>query len=145
MPETTYTHKPLHGPGRLGEKKDDTSSQKSGEKTEIEAREDQPLTPRKKSYLEELRVYNGIRPTRASVITLLIRPFIVCLTPVCLWAGLVYGIAITWLVLIATSVSQLFTAARESSYRHADVSRLTQPIFPAYNFDTADVGLTYSK
>lgn len=109
VPETSYQRKPLHP---ALEKKDDTASQDTSEKAEIEAQEDQPIVPRKKTYLQELKVYNGIRPTRASVGQLLIRPFIACLTPVCLWAGLVYGVAITWLVLLATSVSQLFSAPR---------------------------------
>ena len=69
--------------------------------------------PRPKSYSEELRVYNGVYPNKVSFVALLIRPFIACLTPVCLWAGLLYGVAITWLVLIATSVAQIFSAPRE--------------------------------
>lgn len=88
------------------------------EKGDVEANEKSStvsITP-KKTYLQELKVYNGVNPTKASVFGLLVRPFIACLTPVCLWAGLVYGVAITWLVLIATAVAQLFSAARKCTH-----------------------------
>lgn len=90
------------------------------EKGDIEANENVYTVsiPPKKTYLQELKVYNGVNPTRASVLTLLLRPFVACLTPVCLWAGLVYGIAITWLVLIATSVAQLFSAPRKYTHTY---------------------------
>ncbi|PAV15819.1 MFS general substrate transporter [Pyrrhoderma noxium] len=122
MPETTYY--------RRNEATTERSSveniDKDSEKQSIEQREQgfSNYRPQKKSYFEELKIYNGVYPTKASIGALLARPFIACLTPVCLWAGLVYGVAITWLVLIATSVSQLFSA---------------EP----YNFTTAQVGLTY--
>ena len=124
MPETTYH--------RRNEATTERSSveniDKDSEKQSIEQREQgfSNYRPQKKSYFEELKIYNGVYPTKASIGALLARPFIACLTPVCLWAGLVYGVAITWLVLIATSVSQLFSA---------------EP----YNFTTAQVGLTYSR
>lgn len=100
-------------------------SQKSGdeEKPEVDVKEEvkeeaspNPI-PRKKTYLEELVVFEGIRTTRVSFLTLILRPFIACLTPVCLWAGLVYGVAITWLVLIATAVAQIFSGPRKITTR----------------------------
>ncbi|KAI5118632.1 hypothetical protein M0805_006999 [Coniferiporia weirii] len=120
MPETTYHRNGL-------KPVEDSSEKASLEKvdgTEITAREEAVSVPRKKSYLQELSIYNGVYPTKASVATLFIRPFLACLTPVCLWAGLLYGVAITWLVLIATGVAQLFSA-------------------PPYNFGAGDIGLTY--
>lgn len=115
MPETSYQRNPVIP------KKDDVMSQKSGdeEKHEVDVKEEakeeaSPIPiPRKKTYLEELVVFEGIRTTRVSFLTLILRPFIACLTPVCLWAGLVYGVAITWLVLIATAVAQIFSAPRK--------------------------------
>ncbi|KAH8112106.1 MFS general substrate transporter [Phellopilus nigrolimitatus] len=103
MPETSYRRGALQP--------SDSSSRASIEKLELEGREDARSVPRKKGYVEQLAVYNGVYPTKASVATLLLRPFLACLTPVCLWASLLYGVAITWLVLIATSVAQLFSAA----------------------------------
>ena len=75
-----------------------------------------PTLPPKKSYFAELAVWNGVYQTRATTMELLLRPFIACLTPVCLWAALLYGVAITWLVLIATGVAQLFSASRKALY-----------------------------
>ncbi|EJD04924.1 MFS general substrate transporter [Fomitiporia mediterranea MF3/22] len=126
-PETTY-HRIV--PGLVPTAPNESESQKSSkenidpEKAKTSATEHIISIPQKKSYLQELSVYNGIYPTKASVCNLLLRPFIACLTPVCLWASLLYGVAITWLVLIATSVAQLFSG-------------------PPYNFDTGNIGLTY--
>lgn len=116
MPETSYQRNPIVP------KKDDVASRKSGdeEKPDVDTKEEvkeealpHPI-PRKKTYIEELVIFEGIRPTRVSFLTLILRPFIACLTPVCLWAGLVYGVAITWLVLISTAVAQIFSAPRKS-------------------------------
>ena len=125
MPETTY-HRDTVDPSKRNELNVERCDRDS-EKHSIEQREQGLASyhPQRKTFLEEMKIYNGVYPTKASVLALLTRPFIACLTPVCLWAGLVYGVAITWLVLIATSVSQLFSA---------------EP----YNFTTAQVGLTYS-
>ena len=97
-------------------------TEKNGEKIEhIESKTQRPPSsitsgqPKRKSYVEELAIFNGIYPSSASVLQLLIRPFAACLTPVCLWASLLYGVAITWLVLIATAVAQIFSAPREFS------------------------------
>ncbi|KAL5525242.1 hypothetical protein ACEPAF_9111 [Sanghuangporus sanghuang] len=126
VPETTYHRKvvPNLGGKKTGSMDKGSTEKVDSEKRVEEAREDAISVPHKKTYLEELSVYNGVYPTKASVPALLVRPFIACLTPVCLWAGLIYGVAITWLVLIATSVAQLFSA-------------------PPYNFETDEIGLTY--
>lgn len=85
------------------------------EKAKMEVQSDSvPPAPVKKTYMQELSFYNGIYPTKVSVLTLLARPFIACVTPVTLWAGLLFGIAISWLVVIATSVAQIFSAPRKS-------------------------------
>lgn len=111
-PETTY-HRDIVKP--LTEK-DSSAENNESEKASTEAREESsPTVPRKRTYLEELSVYNGIYSTKASIWRLLARPFVACLTPVCLWASLLYGVAISWLVLISTAVAQLFSAARKLS------------------------------
>ncbi|KAH8112107.1 MFS general substrate transporter [Phellopilus nigrolimitatus] len=117
MPETSFRRGAL-------QRSSDSTSNASIEKLELEGRDVARSVPRKKGYVEQLAVYNGVYPTKASVATLLLRPFLACLTPVCLWASLLYGVAITWPVLIATSVSQLFSAA-------------------PYNFSAGNTGLTY--
>ncbi|KLO13097.1 MFS general substrate transporter [Schizopora paradoxa] len=126
MPETTYHRKPLKSENINPQKVSDSSSNEKKQDIETISNEEPstPPVPPQKTYWEELRIYNGIYPTSASVWSLLMRPFIACCTPVCLWASLLYGVAITWLVLIATSVSQIFSA-------------------PPYNFSPENVGLTY--
>lgn len=119
VPETTYQRDKTSSANGSSEKASiDTSN--NDKKDEINITEHsldqegaQPTLPPKKSYLAELAVWNGVYQTRATTMELLLRPFIACLTPVCLWAALLYGVAITWLVLIATGVAQLFSASRK--------------------------------
>ena len=108
VPETTY-RRDLSPPSSgskstVGDEKKDES---------IPSTPPERVIPPVESYVSSLRVYNGIYPTQASIFSLLMRPFILIFTPVCLWAGLLYGVAITWLVLIATSVAQIFSAPRK--------------------------------
>jgi len=109
VPETTY-HRKVITPNIS-----DTGSSEdvNNSKTEKISEDGPQLIYRKKTYFQELKVYNGVLPTKVSFWNLLLRPFIACITPVCLWAGLLYGVAITWLVLIATSVAQIFSAPRK--------------------------------
>jgi len=126
VPETTYHRKPLKPADIKSHKVSDSSSNDKKEDIETISNEEPASNsiPPTKTYWEELKVYNGVYPTKASVWQLLMRPFVACATPVCLWASLLYGVAITWLVLIATSVAQIFSA-------------------PPYNFAPEDIGLTY--
>ncbi|EPQ53290.1 MFS general substrate transporter [Gloeophyllum trabeum ATCC 11539] len=135
MPETTYyrsqvinVHLPVNHNQSVQEAKADSEATVDIEKQEpsvrLESAEPESDAPRKKSYIQELAVFSGVYPTRVSFLALVWRPIESLATPIVLWAGLVYGVAITWLVLLATSVSQLFSA-------------------PPYNFDTSQVGLTY--
>ncbi|KZS96641.1 MFS general substrate transporter [Sistotremastrum niveocremeum HHB9708] len=120
MPETTYqrapiaaTSEPLRDAQSTERKSDDDVRVDDGEKRESPTGSvinSSSAVPAKKTYLQELSVWNGVYPDTPSVMTLLWRPVIACVTPVCLWAGLLYGVAITWLVLIATSVAQIFSA-----------------------------------
>ena len=147
VPETTYIRKqPNTRKGQtVSSSKDGSTEKVDSDKQVEEAREEALSIPRKKTYIEELAVYNGVFPTKASVPALLMRPFIACLTPVCLWAGLIYGVAITWLVLIATSVAQLFSAPRTFFEYSSSPVVLTEDCFwVAYNFETDEIGLTYS-
>ncbi|EPQ60393.1 MFS general substrate transporter [Gloeophyllum trabeum ATCC 11539] len=124
MPETTYYRSQVIPAIQNGQDiKDDSTVEKQEPSVKLESAE-LPAPPRKKSYAQELSIFSGIYPTRVSLLALVWRPIESLATPIVLWAGLVYGVAITWLVLLATSVSQLFSA-------------------PPYNFDTSQVGLTY--
>ena len=118
MPETTYHRFPTQLVTADQEKSTESNGREEESSKDIKDVPPDPESLRSvsikpMSYWQELRVYNGIYPSRASFLTLLIRPFVACLTPVCLWASLLYGVAITWLVLIATSVAQIFSAPRE--------------------------------
>ncbi|TFK56679.1 MFS general substrate transporter [Heliocybe sulcata] len=124
MPETTYHRSRAPAIDANGaDIKDDTTVEKREPSVRLENAET-PATPIRKSYLQDLAIFSGVYPTRVSFLALVWRPVESLATPIVLWAGLVYGVAITWLVLLATSVSQLFSA-------------------PPYNFDSSQVGLTY--
>ncbi|KDQ63300.1 hypothetical protein JAAARDRAFT_202771 [Jaapia argillacea MUCL 33604] len=123
MPETTFLRSEpelLGGSGNSKENQDTSSFEKHGD-SKLES--SQPVY-RRKTYSQDLAIWNGIYPTQASFLKLLWRPIESIASPIVLWAGLIYGVAITWLVLLATSVSQIFSA-------------------PPYNFDSGQVGLTY--
>ena len=93
-------------------------SEKSTDEKEVVldsiAKEEGPLgsTRRRKSYRQELAIFNGIYPTKASILTLASRPFIAWLTPVGLWASLLYGTAVSWPVVLAAAVAQIFATPR---------------------------------
>ncbi|KAJ7067245.1 MFS general substrate transporter [Mycena amicta] len=124
MPESTFFREPVVARPKAAEESSSNGSE--GEKARVETRELEqggevkPL----KGYGASLRVYNGIYPTKANVLSLLMRPLYMFFTPIVLWGGLIYGMGITYLVLFAVSVSILFGS-------------------PPYNFTASQVGLTY--
>lgn len=118
MPETTFHRQIIITSGEKDSRNNEVSSGMSHLKiiqvTALnETQSSNARAGKKRTYFEELKVFRGIFPTKVSFWNLLLRPFIACVTPICLWAGLLYGVAITWLVLIATSVAQIFSAPRE--------------------------------
>ena len=119
MPETTYSRTATLISASVNNNDSGADTKLSDNQIEKSDPESLPTCPsdipRMKSFWQDLKVYNGVYPSSASFMTLLVRPFVACVTPVCLWAGLIYGVAITWVVLIATSVSQIFSAPREYS------------------------------
>lgn len=74
------------------------------------------------SYTKELTPWNGYWDT-VSFWRTLIRPFFVMLSPIVMWATLLFTICISWLVLISITLSQIFSA-------------------PPYNFSVSAVGAT---
>lgn len=130
VPETTYSREialPIQTQPRAAadsDAKEDLASEKRNSIPSSDPPDHHSSVRPPKSYLQELRVWNGFYKTKSTFASLLLRPFLACLTPVCLWASLLYGVAITWLVLIATSVAQIFSAPRMSSL-HPDI-RLVQ-------------------
>ena len=79
------------------------------------------LEPRR-SYVRELTPWSGYWDT-VSFWRTLVRPFLLGLSPIVMWATLLFTICISWLVLISITLSQIFSA-------------------PPYNFSVAAVGAT---
>ena len=76
---------------------------------------------KKQSYLQSLRVYTG-RYTRAPFWKIFVRPLIVFFYPAVLWAFLISGTTLTWIVVFSVVNASIFTV-------------------PPYNFSVSDTGL----
>jgi hypothetical protein len=96
------------------------------EKESIEQIEERPTTSAgseaKASYAKSLLPWSGYWDTVSFWRTLL-RPFVMILSPIVVWATLLFTICISWLVLISITLSQIFSA-------------------PPYNFSVSAVGAT---
>lgn len=75
-----------------------------------------------KSFTQELVPWSGYWD-HISFWRTLLRPFVLILSPVVMWATLLFTICISWLVLISITLSQIFSA-------------------PPYNFSVSSVGAT---
>lgn len=88
--------------------------------------EDRPRTSaaseNRKSFAQELLPWSGFWD-HISFWRTLLRPFVLILSPVVMWATLLFTICISWLVLISITLSQIFSA-------------------PPYNFSVSSVGAT---
>jgi len=96
------------------------------EKETVEQLEDRPRTtsisePRM-SYVKELMPWSGYWD-HVSFWRTLLRPFFMIVSPIVMWATLLFTICISWLVLISITLSQIFSA-------------------PPYNFSVSAVGAT---
>jgi hypothetical protein len=74
------------------------------------------------SYSKEILPWNGYWD-RVSFWRTLLRPFFMIVSPIVMWATLLFTICISWLVLISITLSQIFSA-------------------PPYNFSVSAVGAT---
>jgi hypothetical protein len=75
-----------------------------------------------RSYSKEILPWNGYWD-HVSFWRTLLRPFVMILSPIVMWATLLFTICISWLVLISITLSQIFSA-------------------PPYNFSVSAVGAT---
>jgi hypothetical protein len=67
------------------------------------------VAPPKKTYLQELRYVDTSRIDRStSLWRLFLRPYVLCAYPTILWASLVYGMSLSWNVILGCSIAQLF-------------------------------------
>jgi hypothetical protein len=79
-------------------------------------------TALKASYTRELLPWSGYWD-HVSFWRTLLRPFVMILSPIVMWATLLFTVCISWLVLISITLSQIFSA-------------------PPYNFSVSAVGAT---
>lgn len=63
---------------------------------------------KKKSYIRELALYNTI-DKQANLWKIFLRPVILMLYPTILWASVVYGMSLSWNVILGVLVAQLFS------------------------------------
>jgi hypothetical protein len=82
----------------------------------------QSVVEEKKTWAREMLPWDGYYD-EASFLRTLARPFLMLLSPVVVWATLLFGSCISWLVLISITLSQIFSA-------------------PPYNFSVGAVGAT---
>jgi hypothetical protein len=121
MPESAFAR---HGVLNI-DTSDKTLTVEKSEKESIEHIEDRPTisgTDGRISYAKELLPWSGYFDTVSFWRTLL-RPFVMILSPIVVWATLLFTICISWLVLISITLSQIFSA-------------------PPYNFSVSAVGAT---
>jgi hypothetical protein len=125
VPETAYIRTPLKERYPIA-----TAQASDSEKKELDVGQ-QEVSPsptpaaaneRKDPYLRTLRFTTGKRYSDAPFLKILIRPVIVFFYPAVLWAFLIYGVTLTWIVVFSVVNASIFTE-------------------PPYNFSVSEVGL----
>ncbi|KAH6720065.1 serine/threonine kinase 16 [Leptodontidium sp. MPI-SDFR-AT-0119] len=127
VPETAYVRTPIQERTRSPsdqidpEKIGHTMKQKETSITDNTSTEE-VTTEGKDSYLKSIRFMTGRRYTDAPFWKILVRPAVVLFYPAVLWAFLIYGITLTWIVVFSVVNASIFT-------------------LPPYNFTVSEVGL----
>lgn len=118
MPETKFGgHRPtLH----LSPSHDDHISPETKDKVQTEER---PSQVSKKTFLEELKFWTRGDPN-VNLLHIFLRPFLLLAFPPVVWSCFVYGLALSWNVILGATVAQLFAP-------------------PPYGFDSDDQGLFF--
>ncbi|KAL3426059.1 Protein HOL1-like protein 2 [Phlyctema vagabunda] len=122
VPETTYTRAPIRV--RYADMSLHPGSEKPALDVEHQevSRTPQPTElEQKHSYIRSLRVFNG-RHTQTPFWKILVRPAVVFWYPAVLWAFLLYGVTLTWIVVFSVVNAAIFT-------------------LPPYNFSVSQTGL----
>lgn len=127
VPETAYNRVPIQERyGGIALRISDI--EKPIEKEELKVSLDENTATRttgslekKDSFLRSLRIFTG-RYSDAPFLKIFIRPFIIFWYPAVLWAFLVYGTTLTWIVVFSVVNASIFT-------------------LPPYNFTVSQVGL----
>jgi hypothetical protein len=97
MPETRFTEQ---RPSILLHR---TATDTKSATVHVEALE----TVKKRSYLSELAFWGSSDPN-VSLFKIFLRPFVLLGYPTVLWACLVYGMALSWNVILGSTTAQLF-------------------------------------
>ena len=122
MPESAFTR---HGAVNIdtSDKVADVDASEKESVVHIEQSIAANIVPEpRRSYSQELLPWHGYWD-RVSFWRTLLRPFVLILSPIVMWATLLFTICISWLVLISITLSQIFSA-------------------PPYNFSVSAVGAT---
>jgi hypothetical protein len=123
VPETAYNRAPLQqrlATTTLNAPGDEKADSRKAPRTEADS-EATEVVERKHSYLRSLRIVNG-KYSDAPFWKILIRPAVIFWYPAVLWAFLIYGTTLTWIVVFSVVNASIFTA-------------------PPYNFSVSQVGL----
>lgn len=127
VPETAYIRAPIEEryAGVILRTSDVEKQREEGDKemstTEHSHLENAVPTEKKDSYLKSLRFISG-RYSDAPFWKILIRPVVIFWYPAVLWAFLIYGTTLTWIVVFSVVNASIFT-------------------LPPYNFTVSQVGL----
>ncbi|KAJ5774896.1 Major facilitator superfamily domain general substrate transporter [Penicillium paradoxum] len=115
MPETKYD-----GP-RPDPFKTTKTTQDSDSKDEVMVQDSAPIP--KKTFTQELKFWSRGDPT-VDLLHVFLRPFVLLAYPTVLWSCCIYGMALSWNVILGASVAQLFAP-------------------PPYNFNSNAQGLFF--
>ncbi|KAL3470360.1 major facilitator superfamily domain-containing protein [Aspergillus californicus] len=114
MPETKYTG-PRPDPFRP------TESAEQKERVGVQVEETSPVP--KKSFVQELQFWSGGDPD-VNLGHIFMRPFVLLAYPTVVWSCFIYGLALSWNVILGAIVAQLFAP-------------------PPYNFNSRSQGLFF--
>ena len=124
VPETAYVRPPIKPQRRVRKNSEEGIAvvEKAQQESQVEQGPSSVSIPKKMSYVRSLRVFSG-RYTEAPIWKVFARPFIIFWYPAVLWAFLLYGTIITWLVAFTVVNGVIFVA-------------------PPYHFSVGEAGLT---
>ncbi|GAA6035278.1 hypothetical protein JCM8097_008795 [Rhodosporidiobolus ruineniae] len=109
MPETTYERAAVVPPGALTSRDGDEKT--SGDIDHVERGSAASAHGPKKSFVQEMALFSGVYRRDRSFLGLLVEPFKLLASPVVQHAIWTYGLAITFLVVIATGAAQVFAGS----------------------------------
>lgn len=124
VPETAYIRPQIKPRRTIHQHSEEemSSAEKTQQDIQVEQAPSSVSIPQKMSYARSLRLFSG-RYTEAPVWKVFTRPFVMFWYPAVLWAFLMYGTTLTWIVVFSVVNGVIFVA-------------------PPYNFSVGEAGLT---